>query len=121
MVAVRYWFASILCFSLFMLTNSFVSLWVGEKYILPQSTFILLLIYVFIVCTRVHDLFIAAFGMYQDIWAPALEAGINIGCSILLGYYWGLNGIIGRSNFKFIVIIFCWKPYFLFRHGLWIL
>ena len=30
MVAVRYWFASILCFSLFMLTNSFVSLWVGE-------------------------------------------------------------------------------------------
>lgn len=117
MVAVRYWFASILCFSLFMLTNSFVSLWVGEKYILPQSTFILLLIYVFIVCTRVHDLFIAAFGMYQDIWAPALEAGINIGCSILLGYYWGLNGIIGGVILSLLLIIFCWKPYFLFRYG----
>ena len=116
-VAARYWFASVLCFSLFMLTDSFVYLWVGEKFVLPQSTFILLLIYVFIVCTRVHDLFIAAFGMYQDIWAPALEAGINIGCSILLGYYWGLNGIIGGVILSLFLIIFCWKPYFLFRYG----
>lgn len=47
----------------------------------------------------------------------ALEAGINIGCSILLGYYWGLNGIIGGVILSLLLIIFCWKPYFLFRYG----
>lgn len=116
-VSVRYWFASVLCFGLLMLTHSFILLWVGEKFILPMETFSLLLIYVFIVSTRVHDIFIAGYGMYQDIWAPIFEAIVNIGCSILFGYYWGLNGIIGGVVLSLFLVIFCWKPYFLFRFG----
>ena len=84
-VSSRYWLVSILCFALLLLSHSFVALWVGKEYILPQSSFILLLIYTFIVCTRISDLFIAAYGMYQDVWAPIVETIINIGGSVILG------------------------------------
>ena len=85
--------------------------------ILPQSSFILLLIYTFIVCTRISDLFIAAYGMYQDVWAPIVETIINIGGSVILGYHYGLTGVIGGSILSLFAIVFCWKPYFLFRLG----
>lgn len=116
-VAMRYWLISILCFCLLMLTHSFIELWIGEEYILPQRTFILMIAYVFINCTRVHELFVSAYGIYQDIWAPIIEAAINIGCSILFGYYWGLSGIVGGVVLSLFLIVFCWKPYFLFRFG----
>lgn len=116
-VASRYWFASLLCFCLFMLTDAFIRIWVGEAYVLPHATLGLLIIYAFIVFTRVHDLFIAAYGIYQDVWAPALEASLNIGCSIWLGYYWGVNGIIVGISLSLFIVVFCWKPYFLFRVG----
>ena len=116
-VSSRYWLVSILCFALLLLSHSFVALWVGKEYILPQSSFILLLIYTFIVCTRISDLFIAAYGMYQDVWAPIVETIINIGGSVILGYHYGLTGVIGGSILSLFAIVFCWKPYFLFRLG----
>lgn len=116
-VSARYCGISIICFGIYMLSHSFIRLWVGEEYILSQAPFILLIIYTFIAGARVNDLFINAYGMYQDIWAPAAEAAINIGCSILFGYYWGLTGIIGGVVLSLFLIVFCWKPFFLFRFG----
>lgn len=99
------------------MSHSFIRLWVGEEYTLSQSPFILLIIYTIIIGTRVNDLFLSAYGMYQDVWAPIAEAVINIGGSILLGYYWGLTGIIAGIVISLFLIVFCWKPYFLFRFG----
>lgn len=67
--------------------------------------------------TRVHDLFISAYGIYQDVWAPALEAFLNISCSIGFGYYWGINGVIVGISLSVFLVVFCWKPFFLFRVG----
>ena len=116
-VSVRYWGISIICFGIYMMSHSFIRLWVGEEYTLSQSPFILLIIYTIIIGTRVNDLFLSAYGMYQDVWAPIAEAVINIGGSILLGYYWGLTGIIAGIVISLFLIVFCWKPYFLFRFG----
>lgn len=116
-VSARYCGISIICFGIYMLSHSFIRLWVGEEYILSQSPFILLIVYTFIVGTRVNDLFLNAYGMYQDVWAPVVEAVINIGCSILFGYYWGLTGIISGVVLSLFLIVFCWKSYFLFKYG----
>lgn len=116
-VVARYWIASLLVFGLLMLTHSFIQLWIGEVYVLSQSTLYLLLLYVFFICTRASDFFISAYGIFQDVWAAVIEVVINIGCSILFGYFWGLNGIIGGVVLSLFLVVFCWKPYFLFRYG----
>ncbi len=39
--------------------------------------------------------------MFQDVWYPLFEAFLNIGLSVLLGLYFGLNGILSGDSHKF--------------------
>lgn len=113
----RYWIASIICFCLFYLSHSFMSIWIGKEYLLDSTSFTLLIVYAFITMTRTNDAFIAAYGLFQDIYAPAIEAILNLGLSVLLGYYYGLPGIITGVLISLLLVICCWKPYFLYTCG----
>ena len=113
----RMWLASIVCFGLYMLGDSFVTLWVGEEYILPSVAFVILIINTFIGLTRTNDSFLAAYGLFQDVWAPVTEASLNLGLSIVLGHFFGLNGILAGVMISLLVIVCGWKPYFLYHNG----
>ena len=113
----RYWIASVICFCLFHLSHSFMLLWIGEGYLLDSTSFTLLVVYAFVVMTRTNDSFISAYGLFQDIYAPAIEAVLNLGLSILLGYYYGLSGIISGVLISLLLVVCCWKPYFLYSRG----
>ena len=113
----RIWIASIVCFGMYILGDSFITLWVGNKYLLPQSAFIPLIVITFINLTRTNDAFLAAYGLFQDIWAPIVEACLNLGLSILFGFYWGLTGILIGVAISLIIVINSWKPYFLYKKG----
>ncbi len=114
---IRIWIAATICFTLYFLGESFISLWVGKDFIIPQSAFIVLILNMFISLTRTNDMFLSAYGLYQDIWAPLIEAVLNLGLSILFGYFWGLTGILLGVSTSLIVIVYCWKPYFLYKKG----
>ena len=115
----RLWISGICCFILYISIEPFITWWIGEKYVLSNTTLILLVIGMFIRMTRsVVDSFKNAYQLFADIWSPVAEAAINLGCSILFGYWWGLNGIIMGSNLSLILIVLIWKPYYTFRHGL---
>lgn len=113
----RIWVASVICFGFYNLAHSFVTLWVGSEYVLDESAFIMLLLYTFISLTRTNDVFLAAYGLFRDIWAPIAEACLNLGCSVWLGYYYGLTGIISGVVISLLVIVCGWKPYFLYKCG----
>lgn len=115
--SLRMWIASMVCFGIYILGDSFISLWVGEQYIMPRTSLIVIIMITYINLTRTNDAFIAAYGLYNDIWAPVVEALLNIGCSILLGYFWGLTGILSGVLISLLVIIYMWKPYFLYKYG----
>ena len=115
--ALRIWMASVICFSVYMLGHSFITLWVGKEYIMPESAFIVLILLLYIQLSRTCDAFLAAYGLFQDILAPVVEAILNIGLSILFGYYWGLTGILLGVLISQILVIICWKPYFLYTQG----
>ena len=64
------------------------------------------------------DSYIYAYGLFQDVYSPLVEAVLNITLSILLGYFYGLPGILSGVLISLLIVIFLWKPYFLFRFGL---
>ena len=113
----RMWIAAIICFTFYMCGDSFIALWVGSEYILPKTAFIVLVINTFINLSRTNDAFINAYGIFQDIWAPIVEAGLNLGISILFGYYYGLAGVLSGVCISQLLIIYAWKPIFLYWKG----
>jgi hypothetical protein len=52
-----------------------------------------------------------------NTWAPVTEAVLNLGLSILLGYYYGLTGILSGVLISLLVIVCIWKPLFLYKCG----
>lgn len=118
LIAIRYYVAGIVVFLIYMLMNPFIVLWLGHQYILDDSVLILILISLFISQTRgATDQFLFGYGLFQDMWAPIIEAVIYIVVAIIGGHLWGLPGVLLGSCVSQLVIICGWKPYFLFKCG----
>lgn len=116
MFSLRFYIASVCCVSLLALIKPFIILWVGSEYILPNSTLYIIVAILYISLTRTTvDAFLNAYGMYQDIASPIIEAIINLGMAIILGAHWGLNGIITGTLISLFLVVFLWKPYFLYK------
>lgn len=115
---VRFFLAIVACYCIYKLTPAFITLWVGKKYLLANSSLFLLVLIMFINITRLTvDSFLNAYGLFKDMAAPIIELIINIGLSILLGYFYGFNGVLIGVIVSMVVIVLSWKPYFLFKSG----
>lgn len=116
--SIRFLFTCVMCFGVFILTPSFIILWIGNEYVLDSMVLLLMTMILFINLSRTTvDTYINAYGLYGDIWAPVVEASINIGMSVVLGYFFGLHGVLSGVLLSLFFVVFCWKPYFLFRKG----
>ncbi len=117
--SLRFFLASIGAFMFFMLASPFVKLWIGSTYEMPSHTIILLSAILFIGLARqTIDNFLYAYGLFRDIWAPIIEMTINIVASIILGAFYGLNGVLFGALISILIIVMGWKPYFLFNAGI---
>lgn len=118
LIAIRFFFIGIITFSLYNLLPQFIGLWLGEDYILSTNVLIcVLLIFSLNVIRGVTDQFINGYGLFHDIWAPALETFIFLVAALLGGYLWQLEGVLLGSIISLITIVYIWKPYFLFKKG----
>ena len=104
---------------IWLLADPFISVWLGSEFILDRMTLFLIIVLFYLGAMRtVVDTFISSYGLFQDIWSPVVEAVLNLGCSIGLGYFYGLHGILAGVIISQLLVIFTWKPYFLFTRGL---
>ena len=74
---------------------------------------------IFIFLSRgVVEIYIAAHGLYSDVWAAWTELALNLTITCCLAPFFGIIGILlGKIISVFFIAIF-WKPYFLFNKGL---
>lgn len=94
----------------------FVKLWLGDKYILPSFTVILILINLFIQLTReITEIFKNVSGFFDDTYAPFLEGGLNLVFSLILVQKMGLNGVIIGTIISNVVVILVLKPTLVFK------
>ncbi len=117
--SLRFLFITSICLGFYILSPTVIYLWIGKEYILNNATVLLIILNMFFTLNRsTVDNYIASYGLYGDIYAPLVAAMLNIGLSVLFGYYWGLNGILLGVCLSLFIVIFCWKPYYLFSRGL---
>lgn len=118
LLGIRFLIAGIISITLLQLTSPFITLWLGEQYVLPQNILYLIILNSFISYTRgATDQFIYGYGLFQDTWAPIAEVIINLIVAICGGYFLGLPGILLGNITSLFLIICIWKPYFLYSKG----
>lgn len=118
MMALRFYICGVSIMVLYYVTEPFISLWLGEKYILDRWVLLLFLLNMFILQIRVPvDHFKDAYGLFQDIWAPVVQSIINLTMSIILLQYFGLAGVLMGTAIAYSLVILIWRPYFLYKHG----
>ncbi|WP_294617822.1 lipopolysaccharide biosynthesis protein [uncultured Bacteroides sp.] len=116
--SLRFYLVAVVCYGYYMLVGPFISLWIGGEYLLDHTTLLLITTILFIDLIRaVIGSFCDAYGLFQDVWATLVEACVNIVCSVWFGSIWGLPGILSGVLLSLFLMIFLWKPYFLFRYG----
>lgn len=118
LMAVRYVLAGFLAYAVYHLIDPFITLWVGEEYLLSRVVVILLVVNLFIFVSRgTVDNFNFAFGHFSDVWAAWVELILNVGITVAGGYFWGIPGILLGKTVSLLIIVVLWKPYYLFSSG----
>lgn len=116
--SIRFFITAVICFCSYTLTQPFMEIWMGPDLLLDNQCLILFISIMFINLNRLTpDAFINAYGLFNDIWSPVVESLLNLVLSIVLGSIWGLKGVLMGILISLILVIFCWKQYFLFKKG----
>lgn len=118
MMSLRYFIVGIATFSLYYILPLFIELWLGSEYILSDSVLLLVLIIFSLNMLRgTTEHFIAGHGLFYDIWAPAAEAIIFVMVALIGGTLWKLEGVLLGNIISLLIIVYIWKPFFLFSKG----
>ena len=114
----RYWTTGIFIIALAFLINPIIGWWVGPQYILQDHIVFLILLNMYIMLTGpAVALFINAYGLYDDTWSAYAEAIINLTITIIVGYFYGLIGILLGKVISLILFAVIWRPIYLYRRG----
>ena len=119
LLSIRFLFAGISTLFLYYIIPPFITLWIGSEYVMSENILILVLTgYVLGILRGTTDEFISGYGLFKDVWAPLAESGIFAVVALVGGYFWQLEGILLGGIVSLLIVVFGWKPYFLFKHGM---
>ena len=114
---VRLLFSGYICTTFFILADLFMKLWVGDSFILSLPALSLMTVIYFIQMSQTTNMFLKAYGLFKDVWAPIAQAVLNVCLSIGLGGFWGISGVLMGILISQILIVKIWKPYFLYKEA----
>lgn len=119
LISIRFIFTGVVTFAIYHLLPPFITLWLGKEYVMSQTVLVLVLIsFALSIIRGVTEEFLFGYGLFSDIWAPLVEALILITVAVVGGHLWGFEGTLLGSITSSIIIIYIWRPYFLFSKGL---
>lgn len=117
MLLIGNWLTIVFVVCSFLLSNSFITLWLGKEYVMDSSTVILKFVAMFMSCAMQPIFcFREAVGLYrktQYIMLAAAIVNVSLGC--FLGYYLGLNGILLASIFSCVLTYMWYEPKILYK------
>ena len=116
---VNFWLVSFASAGLFVLVNPFISLWIGDSYLLEKKV-------VFIICLNLYMRFIRntfltfidTYGLFKQVKPKCIaEAFINLTVSLLMvgPLKMGIYGVLLGTFISNITTNFWYEPYLLFK------
>lgn len=119
LLSIRFFLAGISAVFLYYLIPPFITLWLGNEYVMSQSVLLLVILsFVLGILRGTNDQFISGYGLFSDVWAPLAEAAIFIIVALVGGSIWQLEGVLLGGIVSVLIIVYGWKPYYLFNHAL---
>lgn len=115
---ISFWIISFIIITLWNTSSQFVNLWLGESQLLDSFTVALILINLYFQLMRssVEKFKDGSGNYYQDRYAPAFEAVINLICSIILVNIIGLSGVFLGTFISNISVVFWVKPKITYKY-----
>jgi|GEM_PF-900532 len=108
--AIQFVFSALVAIGLYALLDQFVLLWMGDaSFVLPFAVMAVIVgdFYLHSMYQPMSTVYTAYHRFKEDAFVSVGGAVINIGVSILCGYYWGLLGVIAGTLFSNIFIYIC--------------
>lgn len=104
----NFWIATFSSISLLVVMESFITIWIGKKYLLESCVLIVLVLNYYLKSMRTcHVIYKDAAGLYyEDRYIPILESIINIVASLILLKYFGLAGVF-MGTFISSMALYC--------------
>ncbi len=92
---INFWIATFAGVSIFIIMNPFITLWIGQKYLLPIETLLILTFNFYLkMMTNCYSIYKETAGIFkEDRFVPIIESIINIIFSIILVKQIGLSGV----------------------------
>lgn len=112
------WIGTWCCTCLVCLFQPFMIIWMGEDMLLPYSSVILFCIYFLELCmSDIQALYKDAAGLWwYGRYRTIIEAITNLILNFVLGYYFGINGILFATIISMLLIGFGYGGYIVFRY-----
>ena len=100
------------------LYQPFMYLWVGESMMLPLETVILITSYFYALkMGDVLTIYSTASGLWwEHRYRSIAETICNVVLNVLLGMYYGVNGIVAATLISIFCVNFCWGSQIVFRY-----
>lgn len=117
---VNFWIATECTICLYILLDPFISLWIGNKFLLDKLTVIVLCFYFFNQSMRhTVGVFKNSAGLYwNDRYKPIFESVINLVASIILLQYFGIAGVFMGTIVSLLTTSFWVEPFIVYKHVL---
>lgn len=114
----NFWLYSLFAIGLFILTEPFITVWIGSKYLMESSILFVLVIVFFERGMRnsITTVKSTAGIFYEDRFVPLFQASINLGISLVLVHFIGLVGIFLGGLISALAVPFWTTPYFVYKN-----
>lgn len=118
MYLVNFWIATYFTCGFYNMSNQFISMWIGDRYIIEPAVLLVIIINFYITSMRVSiSKFQDASGLYEkDKYAPICEAGLNLMFTIILANKYGMIGVFLGTLISNIAVILWVKPYIVYKY-----
>lgn len=111
------WLSGVMVVCLIILFQDFIKLWAGEKYLLSMNIVVIITINFYISCIRDSmKIFRETLGVFSRVkYIMIANAVINLILSVLLGYIFGIFGVLVSTAIAAVLTYFWFEPMLIYK------